>query len=69
MLPTVDQMTKINKETLLIEFDTIMDRVEAGEFFLLVGDGPNLVLMPYNDFTKLITNYPDDSNADISEVT
>jgi hypothetical protein len=52
MLPSLDQMTLITQTELLDDFDAILDRVIAGEYFLVKGEGPDCVLMPYDVETK-----------------
>jgi hypothetical protein len=48
MLPDIAMMTPLNSDQLLAEFDAILDRVEAGECFVIDG---LLVLIPYNEET------------------
>ncbi len=47
----IEQMTHITQELLLAEFNSILERVIAGEYFLIVSDdgGLGCVLMPYDE--------------------
>lgn len=53
MLPAMDTMTPITQDQLLADFEAIIDRVVAGEYFLLSG-GVACVLMPYTDDSKML---------------
>jgi hypothetical protein len=61
MLPDINTMTPINTEQLLADFDGILDRVEAGECFLIQTDGAALVLIPYNEDTRML--FPESSSS------
>lgn len=52
--PSLDSMTKITTELLLADFEAIIDRVIAGEYFHIKdsADRPGYVMMPYTDYLE-----------------
>jgi antitoxin (DNA-binding transcriptional repressor) of toxin-antitoxin stability system len=62
MLPDITAMTPLTEDELLADFDGILDRVEAGECFLIAGRaGGPVVLIPYNAETRALLDQADAS--------
>lgn len=45
-------MNKLSINELVENFDSILDRVEGGESFLITSENGNTVLVPYDDYYK-----------------
>ena len=43
-------MKKLTIEELEMDFDSILEKVEEGESFLITSDNGNAVLIPYDDY-------------------
>lgn len=46
-------MDKLTLEQLEADFDTIMDRVEAGESFIIQSEYGNAMLIPYKTYEEI----------------
>jgi len=46
------------------DFDTLMNRVENGESFIITSEHGNAVMVPYNDVVKIC----EEANVDLEEI-
>jgi len=46
------------------DFDTLMNRVENGESFIITSEHGNAVMVPYNDVVKVC----EEANVDLEEI-